>query len=153
MVSPAIAFLPPGEDGGPGFAMPAQSGDTVEMDPMDETPPPAQEEIPEGPPGSVLEIKYLHEVHDSFKNRWIIKPAPKSSEEDKASKNDGSKYSVYAFTVIRKFNYSQDGKANTFNVTTSFQINSPELVKVGQDVIGNMQGISWTAKPLRVSRV
>ncbi|KAH9903164.1 P-loop containing nucleoside triphosphate hydrolase protein [Cubamyces lactineus] len=148
--NPAIAFLPPGEDGGPGFAMPAQSGDTVEMDPMDETPPPAQEEIPEGPPGSVLVIKYLHEVHDSFKNRWIIKPAPKSSEEDKASKNDGSKYSVYAFTVIRKFNYSQDGKANTFNVTTSFQINSPELVKVGQDVIGNMQGISWTAKPLRI---
>ncbi|KAI0325822.1 P-loop containing nucleoside triphosphate hydrolase protein [Cubamyces sp. BRFM 1775] len=150
VVSPTIAFFPPGEDGGPGFAMPAQSGDTVEMDPMDEATPAAVEKIPEGPPGSVLEIKYLHEIHDTFKNRWIIKPAPQSHEEDKVNKNDGSKYAVYAFTVIRKFNYSQDGKANTFNVTTSLQINSPELVKVGQDVIGNVQGISWTAKPLRI---
>ena len=57
---------------------------------------------------------------------------------------------MYAFAVIRKFNHSQDGKTNTFNVTTVLQINSPELIAVGQDVIGHVQGISWTAKPLRV---
>ncbi|KAI9068180.1 P-loop containing nucleoside triphosphate hydrolase protein [Trametes sanguinea] len=140
----------PGEDGGPGFAMPAVGGDVVEMDPTNESATPAVEEVPEGPPGSILELKFLHEIHDSFQNRWIIKPAPPSTEDEKAGKNDGAKYAVYAFTVIRKFNYSQDGKANTFNVTTSLQLNSPELIKVGQHVIGPVPGISWTAKPLRI---
>ncbi|KAL1948228.1 hypothetical protein VTO73DRAFT_12303 [Trametes versicolor] len=138
------------DDGSPGFAMPALAGDVVEFDPTKDEAPVAEEEVPQGPPGSVLEVKYLHEIHDSFKNQWIIKPAPAPTEEDKATKNDGAKYSVFAFTVIRKFNYSQDGKANTFNVTTSLQINSPELVKVGKEVLGDVQGISWTAKPLRI---
>ncbi|KAI0672077.1 P-loop containing nucleoside triphosphate hydrolase protein [Trametes maxima] len=130
--------------------MPALSGDVVEFDPTQEPPPVGGDEVPEGPPGSILEVKYLHEVHDSFKNQWIIKPAPPRSEEDKTAKHDGAKYAVYAFTIIRKFNYSQDGKANTFNVTTSLQINSPELIDVGQKVIGPVQGLSWTAKPLRI---
>ncbi|KAI8996643.1 P-loop containing nucleoside triphosphate hydrolase protein [Trametes punicea] len=139
----------PGEESVPGLALPAVSGDVVELDPMSES---AQvvEEVPEGPQGSILEVKYLNEIHDTLKNRWIIKPAPQSTEEEQTGKNDGSKYTVYAFTVIRKYNYSQDGRANTFNVTTTLQLNSPELIKVGQDVIGNVPGISWTAKPLRV---
>ena len=139
-----------GEDGVPSFAMPAQAGEMVEFDPSSEAPG-VEEVVPEGPPGSVLEVKYLHEIHDMFKNQWTIRPAPPSTEDGQAGgKNDAQKYNVYAFSVIRKFNHSQDGKANTFNVTTLLQINSPELIKVGQDVIGHVQGISWTAKPLRV---
>ncbi|KAI0634500.1 P-loop containing nucleoside triphosphate hydrolase protein [Trametes polyzona] len=138
-------------DDGPGFAMPAIAGDVIEFDPTKEgKEPEAEETVPEGPPGSVLEIRYLHEIHDTFKNQWLLRPAPAPTEEDKAAKQEGAKYTVFAFTVIRKFNYSQDGKANTFNVTTSLQINSPELVKVGQEVLGHVQGISWTAKPLRI---
>ena len=133
----------------PGFAMPALAGEMIEMDASSELPQ-AQEEVPEGPPGSVLEVKYLHEVHDVLKNQWSIRPAPPTTEDEKTKKNDGQKYNVYAFAVIRKFNHSLDGRTNTFNVTTTLQINSPELIKVGQDVIGHVQGISWTAKPLRV---
>ncbi|KAI0356819.1 P-loop containing nucleoside triphosphate hydrolase protein [Trametes cingulata] len=129
--------------------MPAVAGDVVEMDPEEQAQA-VEDAVPEGPPGSVLEVKHLIEVHDSFKNQWILKPAPKSTEDEKAGKNDAAKYSVFAFSVIRKYNYSQDARANTFNVTTTIQINSPELVKVGQEVIGNVQGISWTAKPLRI---
>ena len=121
----------------------------IEFDPSKELEPPA-EEVPEGPPGSVLEIKYLHEIHDAFKNQWTIRPAPPASEDGEDKKNNSQKYNVYAFTIIRKFSHSQDGKMNTFNVTTVLQINSPELIEVGQDVIGHVQGISWTAKPLRV---
>ncbi|OBZ76250.1 hypothetical protein A0H81_02955 [Grifola frondosa] len=33
---------------------------------------------------------------------------------------------------------------------SALEIHSPELIKVGQDVIGPVQGISWTAKPLRI---
>ncbi|CDO77722.1 hypothetical protein BN946_scf184969.g73 [Trametes cinnabarina] len=149
----AAIALPPSthlEEGGPGFAMPAMGGDVVELDPLNDNASPVVDEIPDGPTGSILEVKFLHEIHDTLRNRWTIKPAPPPTEEEKAGKNDGAKYTVYAFTVIRKFNYSQDGKANTFNVTTSLQLNSPELIKVGQDVIGNVPGISWTAKPLRI---
>ena len=138
------------DDAMPGFAMPAQAGEMVEFDPSKEPTEEVQDEVPEGPPGSVLEIKYLHEIHDVFKNQWTIRPAPPQTEDAPGTKNDAAKYNVYAFAVIRKFNHSQDGKTNTFNVTTVLQINSPELVKAGQDVIGHVQGISWTAKPLRV---
>lgn len=138
------------EDGVPGFAMPAQAGEAIQFDPSASAPE-VEEVVPEGPPGSVLEIKVLHEIHDVFKNEWMIRPAPPSTDDEQGKKNDAQKYNVYAFAVIRKFNHSQDGKANSFNVTTVLQINSPELIKVGQDVIGHVQGISWTAKPLRVS--
>lgn len=146
---PAGGFVA-NDDGTLGFAMPALSGDVIEFDPTKDADTVPEETIPEGPPGSVLEVRYLHEIHDSFKNQWTIRPAPPPTEEDKAAKQDGAKYSVFAFTVIRRFNYSQDGKANTFNVTTSLQINSPELVDVGKEVLRHVQGISWTAKPLRV---
>ncbi|KAH9934468.1 P-loop containing nucleoside triphosphate hydrolase protein [Epithele typhae] len=130
--------------------MPAQAGEMVEFDPTKDNTPEVEEVVPEGPPGSLLEIKYLHEIHDMFKNQWMIRPAPPASEDGSMAKNDATKYNVYAFSIIRKFNHSQDGKMNTFNVTTVLQINSPELVDVGQDVIGHVQGISWTAKPLRI---
>ena len=144
------AGLIPNDENSPGFAVPAQAGETVEFDPAQEKDAVAEDVVPEGPAGSVLEIKYLHEIHDVFKNQWTIRPAPPATEDGQTTKNDSAKYNVYAFTIIRKFNHSQDGKVNTFNVTTVLQINSPELVKVGQDVIGHVQGISWTAKPLRV---
>ncbi|KAI0752423.1 P-loop containing nucleoside triphosphate hydrolase protein [Daedaleopsis nitida] len=138
------------DEASPGFAMPAQPGEMVELDPAEGAMPPVEDPVPEGPAGSVLEVKYLHEVHDVFKNQWTIRPAPPMSEEKQTGKNDAQKYNVYAFSVIRKFNHSQDGKTNSFNVTTIIQINSPELIKVGQDVIGPVQGVSWTAKPLRI---
>ncbi|KAI1787039.1 P-loop containing nucleoside triphosphate hydrolase protein [Ganoderma leucocontextum] len=138
------------DDMAPGFAMPAQAGEMVEFDPTKEPAEDVEEPVPEGPPGSILEIKYLHEIHDVFKNQWTIRPAPPHTEDSPGSKNDAQKYNVYAFAVIRKFNHSQDGKVNTFNVTTMLQINSAELIKVGQEVIGHVQGISWTAKPLRI---
>ncbi|KAI0771305.1 P-loop containing nucleoside triphosphate hydrolase protein [Trametes elegans] len=130
--------------------MPALSGDVVEYDPETDSGKVEEEPVPEGPAGSVLEVRTLHQIHDQFKNKWVIKPAPPTTEDDKPSKNDGAKYTVFALTVIRKFNYSQDGKTNKYNVTTSLQINSPELIQVGKDVIGHVQGISWTAKPLRI---
>ena len=69
------------DEGTPGFAMPALSGEKVEFDPSKEGPPVVEEVIPEGLPGSVLEIKQLHEIHDPFKNQWTIRPAPPAFDD------------------------------------------------------------------------
>lgn len=131
----------------PPIAVPTSQGETVEFDPSD---PSAAEEdvVPDAPPGTVLEIKHLHEVFDQMKNEYIIKPAPADSGNE--TKRDGSKYAAYAFTVIRRFIPTGQFGAKTYNVTTFLEVHSAHLVEVGKEVIGQTQGISWTAKPLRV---
>ena len=119
-----------GDDMTPGFAMPAQAGETVELDPTQAPAFLVEDVVPEGPPGSLLEIKYLHEIHDVLKNQWMIRPAPPQTEDGQGGgRNDAQKYAVYAFTVIRRFVPTGQFGAKTYNVTTFLEIHSAHLVE------------------------
>lgn len=116
--------------------------------------PPEDDDVATGEPGSVLEVKHLDEVLEPLTGRWDVKPTPRGGDLN-SKKRD--KYDAYAFTVIRRFSPAGPvgGRANgmqmTYSVTKMLNIQSPELAKVGAEVIGHVQGVSWTAKPLRVS--
>ncbi len=139
---------------GPLVAMPAPTGEVMEYDYKsdDESRDDKVEEIVTGDPGSVLEVKHIDEIYDMFSGQWTVRPTPLSATEP--HKDKSGKYDAYAFTVIRRFNpaaMNADRKATAYNVVKLLEIHSEELKKVGKDVIGNVQGISWTTKPLRVS--
>lgn len=107
--------------------------------------------MPSGDPGSVLEIKHLDEVVDVLTGSVTIKPTPVSADR---TSNKRGKYDVYAFTIVRRFmpigHARKMGKTSSYNVTRVLDIRSKELRDVGAQVIGRVQGVSWTAKPLRV---
>ncbi|KAI0922610.1 hypothetical protein AcV5_009538 [Taiwanofungus camphoratus] len=134
----------------PSVPMPAV-GELVRYDPSSQSTEQQEEVVPEGAPGTVLEVKHLHEVFDYMTQEYIIKPAlPFHQKSSDSNKFDGSKYTAYAFTVIRKFSPSGRNRTNTFNITTELEIHSKHLIEVGQGAIGQIPGISWTAMPLRV---
>lgn len=123
----------------------------MRYDPSSQSTEQQEEVVPEGAPGTVLEVKHLHEVFDYMTQEYIIKPAlPFHQKSSDSNKFDGSKYTAYAFTVIRKFSPSGRNRTNTFNITTELEIHSKHLIEVGQGAIGQIPGISWTAMPLRV---
>ncbi|KZT08232.1 P-loop containing nucleoside triphosphate hydrolase protein [Laetiporus sulphureus 93-53] len=106
-----------------------------------------QEDIPDGPPGSVLQVKNLYEVYDPKEQRYVLRPAPlETASEDL---REGSKYAVYAFSVIRHF--SRSGKGKKHDVILSLEIHSKHLIEVAKEVIGHVHGISWNAKKLRIN--
>lgn len=112
-----------------------------------------EEQLPTGEPGTVLEVKYLDEVVDLTTGQWDVKPTPISQA---SSAKKGGKYDCFTFTVIRRFTpvggIGRGGKATSYNVTKLLEIHSEELRTIGSTVIGAIQGgVSWTAKPLRVS--
>ncbi|KZT63010.1 hypothetical protein DAEQUDRAFT_325478, partial [Daedalea quercina L-15889] len=147
-----LQFMSSQEDMGgvawPPVAVPTSQGETVEFDPGETMPQAVEDPVPDAPPGTVLEVKQLHEVFDQMKHEYITKPAPAESANE--GKRDSSKYAAYAFTVIRRFIPTGQFGAKTYNVTTFLEIHSAQLVEVGKEVVGQTQGISWTAKPLRV---
>lgn len=113
----------------------------------------AEEELPAGDPGTVLEVKHLDEVLDTITGQWVTKATPVGQT---SSTRKSGKYDCFAFTVVRRFTpasaITRGGKASTYNVTKWIEIHSDELRRVGAKVIGHVQGgASWTTKPLRVS--
>lgn len=113
---------------------------------------PAQEELPIGDPGTVLEVKHLDEVLDLATGQWNVKPTPLA--QTSPAKKTG-KYDCFVFTVIRRFTpangIGRGGKVTSYNVSKLIEIHSEELKQIGHKVIGQTQGVSWTTKPLRVS--
>ncbi|KLO17805.1 P-loop containing nucleoside triphosphate hydrolase protein [Schizopora paradoxa] len=95
------------------------------------------------PEGTRLEIKRLDEIYDRTRSEWTKKDTVERKSKDK----DGA-YAEFAFTVVRKFNPTQEPTLHI--ITTTYDIRSIHLRKIGKDVIGQVQGISWTAKPLKV---
>lgn len=139
---------------GPLVTMPAPAGEIMEYDPKsdDEAKEEKKESLASGEPGSVLEVKHIDEIYDMFSGQWTVRPTPPSATA--SSKDKSGKYDAYTFTVIRRFNpaaVTADRRATSYSVVKLLEIHSEELKKVGNEVIGNVQGISWTAKPLRVS--
>ncbi|GBE89825.1 P-loop containing nucleoside triphosphate hydrolase protein [Sparassis latifolia] len=126
------------------------AGELVEYTPLPKEGADEDEDAPRAAPGTLLEVKYLHEELDQFRTKYVLKPAPSTAQEEPGEQGASARYAAYAFTVIRRFSPSSDGQGNMFNVTTTFQINSKPLIEVCQEVIGQGQGVSWTAKPLRI---
>lgn len=142
------------------MAVPVPAGEYTDEDPTLEGPAsdfpggplPEEEEIVPGDPGSVLEVKHLDEIMDAMTGSWTIKPTPVSANR---TSNKRGKYDAYAFTVVRRFipsgHIGKGGQAQSYNVTKVIDIQSKELREIGAQVAGRVQGVSWTAKPLRVS--
>ncbi|KAH9940253.1 P-loop containing nucleoside triphosphate hydrolase protein [Amylocystis lapponica] len=132
------------------LTLPATPGETVEYS----SSPKANkltEVIPEGAPGTVLEVKHLREFYDTSNSQKIITPVPADDSDASGKDNqDGSQYDVYAFTVIRKFNQSGGPNSKKFNVTTVLGFHSQYLIEICEHVIGRVHGVSWTAKPLQI---
>lgn len=96
------------------------------------------------PEGMRLEVKRLDEVYDRNRSEWT-----KRDTVPRKSKNKDEAHAEFAFSVIRKFNPTQDPTLHL--ITTTYDIRSPHLRKMGKDIIGQVQGISWTSKPLKVT--
>lgn len=137
---------------------PVLSGELTDEDPLATggggmfSAEPEDDNIATGDPGSVLEVKRLDEVLEPMSGKWNVKPTPVGVDSAKKI----GKYDAYAFTVVRRFTPAgpigrTTGSHMTYSVTKVLAIQSPELIKVGSTVIGQVHGVSWTAKPLRVS--
>ncbi|CCL99901.1 uncharacterized protein FIBRA_01926 [Fibroporia radiculosa] len=133
----------------PYFTFPGAPGEVVDYDPST-LEQPDEEPVPDAEPGTVLEIKHLHEVFDQMKHDYVIKAAP-PQESSGEGKHGDVKYAVYAFTVIKKFIPNGNQSVKTFNVQTFLEIQSEPLISIGKEILGEVQGVSWTAKPLRVN--
>lgn len=110
-----------------------------------------EEPLPNGDPGTILQVKHLDEILDLTTGKWNVRPTPATVQ----SKQEENKYSCFAFTVVRRFlpsgNNGRNGQAS-YTVTKLIDIQSEHLRKIGGEVIGPTQsGVSWTAKPLRVN--
>ncbi|KAI0075769.1 P-loop containing nucleoside triphosphate hydrolase protein [Panus rudis PR-1116 ss-1] len=134
------------------IAMPAPARELVNYDPKAQAQDAVEEEVAIGDAGSVLEVKHIDEIYDMLTGRWTVKPTPPDAVS--APSKEGGKYDAYAFTVVRKFqptSVNHDRKATAYNVTKLVEIHSEHLKNVGHAVIGNVQGISWNSKPLRIN--
>ncbi|KAI0697369.1 P-loop containing nucleoside triphosphate hydrolase protein [Cytidiella melzeri] len=114
-----------------------------------------EDEVPSGDPGTVLQVKLLDEVLNTSTGKWDVKPTPAGGHTGPPTKK-GNKYQCFAFTVVRRFTpaaaVDRTGKVPSYTIAKFVEIHSDELRKIGGEVIGPVQGgVSWTAKPLRVT--
>ena len=91
--------------------------------------------------GTLCEAKIVDNLYDRDKRLWVVEDGLQTTQK---GKTDG--YEAYALVVNRKFNESSDSPSPT--ITTTIHINSFWLKDVGKSVIGEVQGVSWTVKPL-----
>lgn len=99
----------------------------------------------QAPPGSLLEVKRIDETYDMRNGVWSTRDSVTPTSE----KKDKDTYAAYVFTVNRRFQPT-DNKGMHI-VTTVLDVKSEHLREVGKSVIGQVQGISWTSRPLKVS--
>ena len=93
--------------------------------------------------GERLEIKRLDELYDRNHGEWT-----KTETVNRKPRSKSHTHAEYAFIVLRKFNPTDDPTLH--DITTTYDIKSRHLRKIGKEVIGNVLGISWTARPLKV---
>ena len=92
-------------------------------------------------PGTVCEVKIVDTVYDPDTRSWVEKVQKTQKDEDA--------FARYVFIVNRKFSSSPSSDVPT--IKTVYQIRSSWLRDVGRSVIGEEQGISWTARPLEIN--
>lgn len=99
--------------------------------------------------GSCLEVKRVDEHQNSFSNEWIPSDSKvPGRRENHLVRMDKDKYNRFAFTVVQQF---KKLNGEEFLFKTLLDIKSSQLKKACEEVIGNVQGISWVLSPLRVS--
>ncbi|KLO07071.1 P-loop containing nucleoside triphosphate hydrolase protein [Schizopora paradoxa] len=95
--------------------------------------------------GTRLEVKRLDKVYNPRTCAWtrreseIQKPTPISTVNEHAE---------FAFIVLREFKPTADPAVNV--IVTTYEIQSAQLRKIGQEVIGRELGISWTMSTVTV---
>lgn len=94
------------------------------------------QEIPESERGMKLEGKCVDLRFDRSTGRFL-------TEERKSFLNSSDPYAANVFTLNRTIDDAVVHRAY-------FDIRSPYLRKIFEEKIGQVEGISWTAKPLRV---
>ncbi|KLO07072.1 P-loop containing nucleoside triphosphate hydrolase protein [Schizopora paradoxa] len=75
---------------------------------------------------------------------WIRRDSKQVPEPKKKKE-----HAEFAFIVLRTFNLTSDPTIH--NITTTYEIQSPQLRKIGKKVIGHELGISWTATTVSVT--
>lgn len=93
-------------------------------------------EVPEPERGMKLEVKCIDMRYDPASRQFV-------AEERQVAQGLSDPYAEYAFTLHRTIGNSSDHRAY-------FDIRSSHLQGVFEAAIGRVEGISWTAKPLRV---
>lgn len=105
--------------------------------------------------GSRLEFKRVDEIWEE--SQWILR----DSAETVHKKDQDDKYREYSFIIVRRYHATTFTLVNTLSVPPSFhlarhsfpnsiEIKSDHLRKALQDVIKQVNGVSWNARPLRV---
>lgn len=93
--------------------------------------------------GHIVEVKRLDEVYNRRTGEWL-----KTDTVNRKSRTKPDAHAEYIFTVIRKFNPTDDPTLH--DITTTYDIRSRHLRRAGKDIVGNVLGISWNARPLKV---
>lgn len=92
--------------------------------------------------GTRLDVKRLDKIYNSETRAWVL------TDSASAPVLSDDAYVEYAFTIIHTF--AKESNSSTPTITTTIQINSPLLKSVGQEIIGQLEGVSWNAKYLVV---
>lgn len=108
------------------------------------------------PPPPTLKVKRVDYFYSSWSKAWKYRNTASKVKADAlqtVGNGDGSgndPWQSYCFVVVRKLPQPVDGEQcePTFQVV----VKSPYLLVACKDVIQKVQGISWTAEPLEVSR-
>lgn len=101
-------------------------------------------EEPVATEGTRLEVKRLDHIFDRKTSLWVKRDSKQTQEQKKKK----AEHAEFAFIVLRTFNVTSDPTLH--NITTTYEIQSPQLRKVGRKVIGHELGISWTATTVTV---
>ena len=94
--------------------------------------------------GSRLEVKRLDLVLDRLTGGYVRR----ESQVQKPAASKINEHAEYAFILLREFKQSRNGGVP--HVVTKYEIQSPQLRKIGEKVIGREMGISWTSATVAV---
>ncbi|KAI0634518.1 P-loop containing nucleoside triphosphate hydrolase protein [Trametes polyzona] len=109
------------------------------------------------PPPAMLKVKRVDHYYSNWSKVWKYRNSgsnvnPESllaslSGGGPQERNNADPWLSYCFVVVRKFpQHTEEGIDPTFQVV----VKSPYLLLACKDVIGKVQGVSWTADPLEL---
>lgn len=108
-------------------------------------------------------VKRVDEIYDFSSDDWKFSDLPVTAEnlalDSHLHRNVKDEFDGFVFLVVRRFEkplsrysmLSSNSKNTSFE--TLLEIRSPQLKRACKDVIGDVQGISWTATPFRACNI
>src|SRR6266478_2070832 len=99
--------------------------------------------------GTRLEVKRIDKVRIPQTGKWLIVESSEHGPVAGAKTDDKyAEYADYAFVVRRKLQQSRLSDFPT--ITTKILIRSDLLLRVFREVLKDVQGLSWKARPFKV---